>query len=58
MGKVQWLLNRIPEPSVRLFLALAVFGALVVVSFAMLDGSGHVDVTAQVQTDHVHTDRR
>jgi hypothetical protein len=58
MGRIQWLLNRIPEPSVRLFLVLAVFGALVVVSLAMLDGSGQVNVPAQVQADHVQADRR
>jgi hypothetical protein len=51
MSKFQWLLHRIPEPSVRLFLALAVFGALVVISFAMLDGSGHGNVAPQVQAD-------
>jgi hypothetical protein len=33
-------LRRIPEPSVRLFLVLAVFGAVAVTSFAMLANSG------------------
>jgi hypothetical protein len=33
-------LRRIPEPSVRLFLVLAVFGAVAVTSFAMLASSG------------------
>jgi hypothetical protein len=33
-------LRRIPEPSVRLFLVLAIFGAAAVTSFAMLAGSG------------------
>lgn len=56
MSNIQWLLHRIPEPSVRLFLALAVFGALVVMSFAMLDGSGRDKVVPQVQADHVQAD--
>lgn len=34
------LLRHIPEPSIRLFLVLAIFGAVVVTSFAMLDSSG------------------
>lgn len=34
------LLRRIPEPSIRLFLVLAIFGAVVVTSFAMLASSG------------------
>jgi hypothetical protein len=51
MSSFQWLLHRIPEPSFRLFLVLAVFGALVVMSFAMLDGSGHDDVPPHVQAD-------
>ena len=33
-------LRRIPEPSVRLFLVLAIFGAVVVTSLAMLASSG------------------
>jgi hypothetical protein len=33
-------LRRIPEPSLRLFLVLAVFGAVAVTSFAMLTSSG------------------
>ena len=33
------LLHRIPEPSIRLFLVLAVFGAVVVTSLAMLASS-------------------
>jgi len=56
MSNVQWLLHRIPEPSVRLFLVLAVFGALVVMGFAMLDGSGRTDNPPQVQADHVQAD--
>jgi hypothetical protein len=56
MSNVQWLLHRIPEPSVRLFLVLAVFGALVVMGFAMLDGSGHTDNPPQVQADHIQAD--
>jgi hypothetical protein len=40
MSITQSVLRRIPEPSVRLFAALTVFGALVVVSLAVLDGSG------------------
>jgi hypothetical protein len=58
MGKTQWLLHRIPEPSIRLFLVLAVFGALVVVSFAVLDSLGQVNVTPHVQADHIQADRR
>jgi hypothetical protein len=58
MSRFQWLLHRIPEPTLRLFLALAVFGALLVVSLAMLDGSGHVNVAPQVQADHVEADQR
>jgi hypothetical protein len=58
MSRFQWLLHRIPEPTLRLFLALAVFGALLVVSLAMLDGSGHVNVAPQVQADHVESDQR
>jgi hypothetical protein len=57
VSNIQRLLHHIPEPSVRLFLVLAVFGALVVMSFAMLDGSGHVNVTPQVQADHVQADQ-
>jgi hypothetical protein len=34
------LLHRIPEPSIRLFLVLAIFGAVVVTSLAMLASSG------------------
>jgi hypothetical protein len=33
-------LRRIPEPSIRLFLVLAVFAAVAVTSFAMLASSG------------------
>ena len=51
MSKFHWLLDRIPEPSVRLFLVLAVFGALVVMSFAMLDDSSHDNVAPHVQAD-------
>jgi hypothetical protein len=57
MSNFQWLLHRIPEPSLRLFLILAVFGALVVMSFAMLDGSGHDNVPSHVQADHVQADQ-
>jgi hypothetical protein len=35
-----WILRRIPAPSIHLYAALAVFAALVM-SLAMLDGSGH-----------------
>lgn len=56
-SNIQWLLHRIPELSVRLFLVLAVFGALVVLSFAMLDGSGHGNVPPQVQVEHVQVDQ-
>jgi hypothetical protein len=58
MSNFQWLLHRIPGPSVRLFLALAFFGALIVMSFAMLDGSGRVDVAPQVQADHGQVDQQ
>jgi hypothetical protein len=51
MSGFQWLLHRIPEPSLRLFLVLAAFGALVVMSFAMLDGSGHDNVPPHIQAD-------
>jgi hypothetical protein len=57
MSNFQWLLHRIPEPSLRLFLILAVFGALVVMSFAMLDGSGHDKVPPHVQADQVQPDQ-
>jgi hypothetical protein len=57
MSNFQWLLHRIPEPSLRLFLILAVFGALAVMSFAMLDGSGHDNVPSHVQADHVQADQ-
>jgi hypothetical protein len=40
MRFAQALLRHIPEPSVRLFLVLAIFGAVAVTSFAMLAGSG------------------
>jgi hypothetical protein len=33
------LLRRIPEPSIRLFLVLAIFGAVAVTSFAMVASS-------------------
>jgi len=36
-----------------LFLILTVFGALVVMSFAMLDGSGRDNVPPHVQADQV-----
>ena len=51
MSGFQWLLHRIPEPSLRLFLILTVFGALVVMSFAMLDGSGRDNAPRHVQAD-------
>jgi hypothetical protein len=57
MSGFQWFLHRIPEPSLRLFLILAVFGALVVMSFAMLDGSGHDNVPPHVQADQVQADQ-
>jgi hypothetical protein len=37
----QSLLGRIPDASIRLFVVLAIFAAVVVMSFAILDGSGH-----------------
>jgi hypothetical protein len=40
MSITQSVLRRIPKPSVHLFAALTIFGALVVISLAMLDGSG------------------
>ena len=57
MSNFQWFLHRIPAPSVRLFLMLAMFGALVVMSFAMLDGSGHNRVAPHVQADHIQADQ-
>ena len=57
MSKFQWLLHRIPEPSLRLFLILTVFGALVVMSFAMLDGSGRDNVAPRVKADQVQADQ-
>jgi hypothetical protein len=57
MSSFQWLLHRIPEPSLRLFLILAVFGALVVMSFAMLDGSGHDKSPPHVQADQIQADQ-
>ena len=58
MSNFHWLLHRIPEPSVRLFLVLAVFGALVVMSFAMLDGSGQDNAAPHVHADHVQADQQ
>jgi len=40
MSLFQSLLRRIPEPSIRLVVVLTLFAAVVVMSFAMLDGSG------------------
>jgi hypothetical protein len=57
MSGFQWLLHRIPEPSLRLFLILTVFGALVVMSFAMLDGSGRDNAPRHVQADQVQADQ-
>ncbi len=57
MSSFQWFLHRIPEPSLRLFLILAVFGALVVMSFAMLDGSGRDKAPPHVQADQVQADQ-
>jgi hypothetical protein len=57
MSNFQWLLHRIPEPSLRLFLILTVFGALVVMSFAMLDGSGRDNAPHHVQADQVQADQ-
>jgi hypothetical protein len=53
MSGFQWFLHRIPEPSLRLFMILAVFGALVVMSLAMLDGSGYDNAPSHVQADQV-----
>jgi len=41
----------------RLFLILTVFGALVVMSFAMLDGSGRDNAPRHVQADQVQADQ-
>jgi hypothetical protein len=57
MSNFQWFLHRIPEPSVRLFLILTVFGALIVMSFAMLDGSGRDDAPHHVQAGQVQADQ-
>jgi hypothetical protein len=51
MSLIQSLLRRIPEPSVRLFIVLAAFAAVAVLSFATLDGSGHDSVVPHVQAD-------
>jgi hypothetical protein len=40
-----------------LFLALAVLGALIVMSFVMLDGSDHVNVAPHIPADHVQADQ-
>jgi hypothetical protein len=40
MSLFQSLLRHIPEPSIRLVVVLTLFAAVVVMSFAMLDGSG------------------
>jgi hypothetical protein len=34
----QSLLRRVPEPSIQLFIGLAVFGIVTVMTFAMIDG--------------------
>ena len=39
MSITQSVLRRIPKPSVHLFAALSVFGALVVMGLAIIDGS-------------------
>jgi hypothetical protein len=57
MSSFQWFLHRIPEPSLRLFLILAVFGAVVVMSFAMLDGSSRDNGPPHVQADQVQADQ-
>jgi hypothetical protein len=57
MSNFQWFLHRIPEPSLRLFLILTVFGALVVMSFAMLDGSSRDNAPRHVQADQVQGDQ-
>jgi hypothetical protein len=57
MSNFQWFLHRIPEPSFRLFLILTVVGALVVMSFAMLDGSSRDNVPRHVQADQVQADQ-
>jgi hypothetical protein len=49
MSFTQSLLRRIPEPSVRLFMALAMLAAAVVVGLAVLDGSGNERLA-----QHVH----
>jgi hypothetical protein len=38
MSNFQSLLRRIPEPSIQLFVGLAVFGMVAVMTFAMIDG--------------------
>ena len=49
MSFTQSLLRRIPEPSVRLFMALAMLAAAVVMGLAVLDGSGNERLA-----QHVH----
>jgi hypothetical protein len=51
MSNFQSLLRHIPEPSVRLFLGLAVFATVAVVILAILDGSGHASVMHQIRVD-------
>jgi hypothetical protein len=57
MSNFQWFLHRIPEPSLRLFLILTVFGALVVMSFAMLDGSSRDNGPRHVEAGQIQTDQ-
>jgi hypothetical protein len=51
MSFFQSFLHRIPEPSIRLFVVLAILAAVIVMSFAMLSGSGHEGVVHHVQSD-------
>jgi hypothetical protein len=49
MSFTRSLLRRIPEPSVQLFMALAMLAAAVVTGLAVLDGSGN-----ERSAQHVH----
>jgi hypothetical protein len=44
-------LRRIPQSSVRLFVVLAVFAAVAVMSFAIVAGSSHDSVVRHVPAD-------
>jgi len=48
MSLFQSLLRRIPEPSLRLLVVLAVFAEIIVMSFAMLSDSGHEDAVHHI----------